>query len=275
MNIDSHQHFWQYTPMDYPWIDDHMSVLKHDFLPEDLQPYLTENNVQGCVSVQAQQTEAETVFLLQLAERYDFIKGVVGWVDLCADNAAKRLKALAKNRYLKGIRHIVQDEPDSRFMLRPDFQRGISHLARLGLTYDILIFPKHLESASHLISAFPNQPFVVDHIAKPYIKDGLIDEWKRDISKLAYFDNVHCKISGMVTEADWQNWTNEDFTPYIDVVVNAFGIDRLMFGSDWPVCLLAAEYGSMKKIVDEYFASFSRAEKEKFFGTNAINFYSL
>lgn len=274
MRIDSHQHFWKYDPVKNAWIDESMKAIRRDFSPEDLAPILKSANIDGCVAVQADQSEAETDFLLGFAENSEIVKGVVGWVDLMADNVEERLAVYSKNKWLKGIRHIVQSEPDD-FMLRADFQHGISKLAQFGQVYDILVFPTQLPASIALAEKFPDQAFVLDHIAKPYIKDGKIDGWKEDIRQLAQFPNVHCKVSGMVTEADWANWKPEDFTPYLDVVFEAFGTDRIMFGSDWPVCLVAADYQQGLGIVEGYIAGLSADEKASVMGINAQKFYNL
>jgi len=272
--IDAHQHFWQYNPTKHSWIDDEMATIRKDFLPDDLAPIIKANGVIGTVAVQADQTEEETDFLLGLADRNDFIKGVVGWVDLRATDIAERLGYYAQFKYIKGFRHILQGE-DPAFMLQPSFLRGIAALKAYNFTYDILIFPKHLEAALELVKRFPDQPFVIDHIAKPYIKAGLIEEWAKGISALSEYENVLCKVSGMVTEADFKKWQPSNFTPYLDVVVESFGINRLMFGSDWPVCEVAASYGQMIGIVEDYFATFTLEEKNQFFNQNASGFYNL
>jgi len=272
--IDTHQHFWQYEPVKHSWIDDEMAVIRKDFLPADLQPLLIQNGVVGCVAVQADQTEQETDFLLDLAKENNFIKGVVGWVDLRANNIEERLEHYSQNKTLKGFRHVLQGEEPS-FMLQPSFIKGIAALKNFNFTYDILIFPKHLEAALELVNQFPNQPFIIDHIAKPFIKAGLIDEWANGIKELAKRPNVTCKISGMVTEADYKNWKPSDLTPYIDKVVEAFGINRITYGSDWPVCQVAASYQQVIGIVKDYFSKFSIEEQALFFQKNAKDFYNL
>jgi L-fuconolactonase len=273
-SIDSHQHFWQYNPVQHDWIDDDMSVIRNDFLPADLQPVLQQNNIDGCIAVQADQSIAETGFLLQLQKENPFIKGVVGWVDLKAADINEQLSFYKQSHALKGFRHVLQGEAPE-FMLQPDFLRGIAALKPFDFTYDILIFPKHLQAAIELVQQFPDQSFVIDHIAKPYIKAGLIEDWKRDMNAIAQYKNVHCKISGMVTEADYKNWQPDIFTPYMDVVVERFGTSRIMFGSDWPVCLVAASYQSMIQVVKDYFGAFSKTEQDNFFGNNAAAFYNL
>ncbi|HTS37461.1 MAG TPA: amidohydrolase family protein [Candidatus Solibacter sp.] len=274
MIIDSHQHFWHYDPVRYAWITDEMSILKRDFLPPHLLPELKSNGVDGCVAVQAEQSEEETHFLLELAEQNGQIMGVVGWVDLSAPNVSQRLDRLAQNKKLRGIRHIAQSEPDDWFLTREDFCRGIGVLKDFNLTYDILIYPKQLPAAIKLAERFPGQNFVLDHIAKPFIRSGEIEPWAANIRALAANPNVYCKVSGLVTEAK-PNWTNADFTPYLDVVFEAFGSDRLMFGSDWPVCLVAADYKSVYGIVAGYMKNLPIAEQRKIFGLNAIRFYGL
>ncbi|MBS1512598.1 MAG: amidohydrolase family protein [Bacteroidetes bacterium] len=274
MKIDSHQHFWQYHPERHSWINDEMAVIRKDFLPAQLQPVLQKNDIDGCVAVQADQTEMETDFLLQLQKETDFIKGVVGWVDLRAANIKERLAHYKTFPAVKGFRHVLQAEAPE-FMLQQNFLGGIAALKEFEFTYDILIFPHQLAAAVTLVHQFPQQRFVIDHIAKPYIKKGLIGEWKQAMRAIAQFPNVYCKISGMVTEADYKEWKPGDFTPYLDVVVEAFGTNRIMFGSDWPVCLAAATYTQMLKIVKDYFKSYSGAEQEKVFGQNAVDFYNL
>ena len=274
MRLDAHQHFWKYSPTRDTWIDETMGVLKSDFLPSDLEPILIANEMQGCLAVQADQSEEETKFLLQLASHYSFVKGVVGWVDLFNTNLEKRLEYFCQNSYFKGVRHIVQAE-EQNFMLREDFQEGIAKLNRFDLTYDILIYPHQLESAIALVNQFPEQQFVLDHLAKPKIKSREIDEWEASIRVLAQCQNVSCKISGMVTEADHKNWKTEDFTAYLDVVFESFGEDRILFGSDWPVCLLAASYESVLAIVEGHTKHFSTLQKEKLFGKNAARIYKI
>ena len=272
--IDAHQHFWQYEQIKHSWIDEEMSAIRKDFLPADLAPILSGNGVIGTIAVQADQSEQETDFLLGLADEYDLIKGVVGWVDLRAVDVAERLAYYAQFKHIKGFRHILQGE-EPAFMLQPSFIDGIATLQEHNFTYDILIFPKHLDAALELVKRFPNQPFVIDHIAKPYIKAGQIDEWAKGMVALSHYQNVYCKVSGMVTEADYKIWQPTDFAPYLDVVVEAFGMNRLMFGSDWPVCEVAASYSQMIGIVEDYFASYSIDEKNQFFNQNASKFYNL
>ncbi|MGY3212049.1 amidohydrolase family protein [Mucilaginibacter sp. HD30] len=273
--IDSHQHFWKYDPIRDSWINDEMAVIQRDFFPEDLEPVLKNNAINGCVIVQSDQSEEENHFQLQNAAGYNFIKGVVGWVDLSSANVEQRLEYYSQFEKLKGFRHVLQGEPQRDFMLRPEFLNGISLLEKYGFTYDILVFPDQLKFVSEMVAKFPKQKFVLDHIGKPYIKDKIISDWDVDIAALGKFDNVFCKISGMVTENNWHTWTPEDFDPYMDVVVEAFGTDKIMFGSDWPVCKVAATYEEVYGIVKNYFSGYSESEKAKVFGENAIKFYSL
>jgi L-fuconolactonase len=275
LRIDSHQHFWNFDPEKFDWITDEMSLIKRDFLPGDLKPILQQNNFDGCVTIQVQQTEEENSFLLNNAKDNDLIKGVVGWVDLQSENIDERLAYYNQFERLKGFRHILQGEKKRDLMLSQQFKRGISLLNKYNFTYDILIFPDQLGFAKKLIKEFPEQKFVIDHLAKPYIKDGKIEEWKKEMEAIGSFENVYCKISGMVTEADWKKWKTKDFFPYLDVVVKSFGTGRIMYGSDWPVCLVAASYEQALNIVKEYFTSFSKNEQELFFGGNAIKFYNL
>ena len=273
--IDAHQHFWKFDPIRDSWINDKMKIIQKDFLPADLEVLLRENGIDGTVVIQSDQSENENEFQLKNAYENDFIKGVVGWIDLQAESLEEKLIYYKQFKKLKGFRHVLQGEPQRDLMLQPAFKRGIGLLNKYGFTYDLLIFPDQLVYAKELVAEFPNQMFVLDHIAKPEIKNKNIDEWKRNILGLGARENVYCKISGMVTEADWQNWTRDDFIPYIDVVVNAFGTKRIMFGSDWPVCLVAAPYKKMKEIVDNYFSFFSKNEQKNFYGNTAIKFYNL
>lgn len=273
--IDAHQHFWQFDPVRDNWITDDMSVIQKDFLPENLKPVLDKNGIDGSVAVQASQSEKETEFLISLAEENKFIMGVVGWVDLQADDIKDRLAKYKSIPVIKGFRHVLQGETQRDLMLQPSFKRGIAALQQFGFTYNILIFPDQLKFCRELVAAFPNQKFVIDHLAKPGIKNGEIEEWKNEMNLMAAYPNVYCKISGMVTEADWKNWKDEDFKPYLDVLVNAFGVQRLMYGSDWPVCLLAGSYEKVMGIVINYFSSFSQEEQDQIFGLNAKHFYEL
>lgn len=275
MTIDSHQHFWNYDPVRHSWIDDNMKVIRKSFTPNDLKKVYTENDIDGCVAVQADQTLEETDFLLDLADKNSFIKGVVGWVDLRADNIEDVLESYSDKDKLKGVRHIVQGEPDHNFLLRPNFLNGISKLEKHNLVYDILIFPHQLGAAIEFVKKFPNQKFVIDHIAKPYIKDGFYDGWSVLMKEIAKYENVFCKISGMTTEADYNSWTPNQIQPYINLVLEAFGTKRIMYGSDWPVCLVAGNYKQVKDLATNSITHFSLDEQNAIMGQNAIQFYDL
>jgi L-fuconolactonase len=275
MRIDTHQHYWRYNARDYGWMLPGMEILKKDHLPDDLLPLLGAVGFDGTVAVQARQTLEETRWLLELADQYSFIKGVVGWVDLRSPRLQEQLERFSPHPKLRGVRHVVHDEPDDRFMLREDFVRGIGMLADFGLTYDLLLFAKHLPVACELVGMFPEQPFVLDHISKPLIKDGVLEPWATDLRRLAAFPNVTCKASGMVTEADWQAWKPEDFAPYLDVVFEAFGTQRVMIGSDWPVCTVAGTYPQVMQVALDYVAQLSETEQADVLGNNASRFYGL
>lgn len=275
LKIDAHQHFWKFDPVRDSWITEEMDVIRRDFLPQDLMHILMHNHIEGCIAVQASQSESENRFLLELAANNPFIKGVVGWVDLQADDVEERLKYYSKQDIVVGFRHVLQGEPQRDFMLRPEFKRGIGLLSKYGFTYDILIFPDQLAYTAELVAEFPDQLFVIDHIAKPDMKNKEVAEWEKNIREVAKYPNVYCKVSGMVTEAYWYAWEEEDFKPYMDVVFDAFGVDRLMFGSDWPVCMVAGGYNRVVKMVRHYTAGLTDQEKMMFWGGNAIKFYNL
>jgi L-fuconolactonase len=272
--IDAHQHFWKFDPVRDSWIDETMQNIQRDFLPEDLLPLLQENQFSGCVAVQASQSEDETNFLVNLAAKNHFIKGVVGWVDLRDVIIEERLHHFSSNKIIKGFRHVVQGESDD-FMLRKDFQNGIAALKQFKFTYDILIFYRQLPAAISLVNQFPDQPFVIDHIAKPDIKSGDIVSWKKGIEEIAKNENVWCKISGMVTEADWKNWKTDDLKPYLDVVFENFSADKLMFGSDWPVSNVASDYTEVVKTLEDYMAQLAVQNQNKIWHENAVSFYKL
>lgn len=274
MKIDAHQHFWKFDPIRDAWIGEEMKAIQRDFMPEDLKTELDNNGLEGCIAVQADESETETRFLLDLAEAYPWIKKVVGWVDLSSKKVDQELEDYRKSEKLAGFRKILQSLPPEEMEDRA-FLNGIGLLEKYGYTYDILIYPRHLEAAYRLVKKFPDQAFVLDHLAKPDIKNGEIDIWKKGIMELASLPNVNCKVSGMVTEADWGNWQQKDFRPYLDVVVDSFGINRLMYGSDWPVCLLAGSYGKVQDLAMDYFQKFSLAEQQMVFGQNASRFYGL
>ena len=275
MHIDAHQHFWIYTPAEYDWIDDSMARLRRDFLPQDLKPEMEGSNFHGSVAVQVRQTLEETRWLLDLATHSPSILGVVGWVDLRSPDIRAQLKVLAQNPKLVGIRHIVQSEPDHRFLLQPEFLRGISVLEEFDLAYDILIYTRHLPVASEFVARFPRQRFVLDHLAKPPVKSGNVDSWAQGIERLAAFPNVFCKLSGLVTEAAWRGWKPEQMIPFLDVAFESFGPDRLMIGSDWPVCLVAASYERADEVVKSYVLRHKPESQDGVLGGNAQRFWRL
>ena len=275
LRIDAHQHFWRYDSVELDWIDDSMALLRRDFLPEDLAPHLRANGMDACVAVQARQSREETEFLLGLADRHAFVSSVVGWVDLRSPGIAAELERLRGRRKLAGFRHIAQSEPDDRFLVSPEFVRGIAALARYGFTFDLLVVPRQLPAAIELARAFPAQRFVLDHIAKPLIRERTLEPWASDVRALGRLPNVYCKLSGLVTEADWRSWQSADFHPYLDVIFEAFGGSRLMFGSDWPVCLLAASYARGLGLVRELIATLSADEQAAILGGNAAAFYGI
>jgi L-fuconolactonase len=275
MRIDSHQHFWQYSAAEYGWIDDAMAALRRDFLPADLRREMVGAAVDASVAVQARQTLDETQWLLQLADAHPFVAGVIGWVDLQADDAAEQLDRFVGHPKFLGVRHVVQGEPDDRFMLRPAFCRGISLLEDRDLTYDILIYPKHLAAAAELVSRFERQRFVLDHLAKPNIRAGEIREWEKGIRALAECPTVFCKLSGLVTEADWMRWTRDDIQPYLDIAFECFGAHRLLVGSDWPVCTVAGDYGRTVSLVDDYLTDRSAGDRNAVMGGNAARLWRL
>ena len=275
MRVDAHQHFWIYRPDEYAWIDDSMATLRRNFLPDDLTIELESSGFHGSIAVQARQTLQETRWLLELAERSASVLGVVGWIDLRSPDVHSQLRSFGQNPKLVGVRHIVQSEPDDRFLLQPDFLRGISALEEFDLAYDILIYTKHLPVATEFVQRFPRQRFVLDHLAKPPIKNGEIDSWADGIRRLAACPNVFAKLSGLVTEADWHLWKPEQIVPYLDVAFDAFGPKRLMIGSDWPVCLAAAPYGRTMGIVKDYILKHVPESGDDVLGGNAMRFWRL
>jgi len=275
MRIDAHQHFWKYDAAEYTWIDDSMAALKRDFLPDESAREMARVGFDACVAVQARQTLDETRWLLGLAAEHPSIAGVVGWVDLQAENVRDQLAALAGHQRLVGIRHIAQSEPDDRFLLRPQVVRGIRLLADFGLGFDILIYRRQLGSAAELAGRLPSQRFVLDHLAKPDLRSGEIDEWERDIRRLAAQPNVFAKLSGLVTEASWARWTSDQIRPYLDVAFDAFGWNRLMIGSDWPVCTVSADYARTMNVGIDYVAARPDHERDAVLGGNARRFWNL
>jgi L-fucono-1,5-lactonase len=275
MRIDAHQHFWRYNADEYGWIDDSMAGLRCDFLPEDLKREMEASGFEGAVAVQARQTLEETRWLLELAAASTHVLGVVGWVDLRSPNMRSRLAELAGNPKFLGVRHIVQSESDDRFLLRPEFLHGIAALEEFDLTYDILIYPRHLPVAAEFVKRFPRQRFVLDHVAKPLIKSGSLQPWQSGIRELAQNTNVFCKLSGLVTEADWRNWKPSQIDPYFDLAFEYFGPGRLMIGSDWPVCTLAASYSQVMNLVMEYLEKYPAEVRNAVLGKNAEQFWKL
>jgi len=279
MNIDSHQHFWSYSAAAYPWIGAGMERLARDYLPGDLEAPAAAAGIGGTVAVQARQTLEETRWLLDLADRHPLIRGVVGWVDLRSDDVHGALEEFVARKKFRGVRHVVQDEPDPRFLLGEEFVRGLEHLQPRGLTYDLLLYPQQLPAAVELVASLPEQPFVLDHLAKPQVKAWTkpadLQAWRRDIEALAQHENVCCKLSGLVTEAAWRRWQRADFMPYLDVALAAFGPERLMFGSDWPVCLLSADYAEVAGIIRDCCGKLSPAEQTAIWGGTATWFYGL
>jgi L-fuconolactonase len=273
--IDAHHHFWRYNTQDFGWIDDAMRVIRRDFLPTDLEKEIRVAGVDGVVSVQARQSLEETRWLLELAGQNSFIRGVVGWAPLIAPDADKIVGELAAHPKLRSVRHVLQGEPDERYMLRPDFNRGLAALQLHNLAYDILIFERHLPQTIELVDRHPEQVFVLDHIAKPRIKDNLLEPWRKNIFELAKRENVYCKISGMVTEADYTRWTEAQLQPYVDTVLEAFGPRRLMLGSDWPVCLVACDYSHWINLVRSWIKKLSATEQTRILGDTAIEAYRL
>jgi L-fucono-1,5-lactonase len=274
-HIDSHQHFWKYDSGEYGWIDDSMKSLRRNFMPEDLEPELERNGFHGCVVVQARQTLQETRWLLELASRHPFVKAVVGWVDLRSPELGLQLESLCGNSKLTGIRHIVQSEPDDRFLMRSDFRAGIAMLEEFNLAYDILIYVRHLPVAAEFVAGFERQLFVLDHLAKPDIRGRELTMWSQGLRKFAKFQNVYCKLSGLVTEADWGNWKEEDFIPYLDVAFECFGAARLMIGSDWPVCTVAGNYSRVVDVVKNYLQNFPSEVRAAVLGETAREVYRI
>lgn len=273
--IDMHHHLWHYNPLDYRWITDAMSILRRDFLPGDLKPELDRVGIGITVVVQARQKIEETEWLLKLAAQYPFIRGVVGWVPLADPQVVNILGHFANNPKLKGVRHLLQDEPDEDYMLRKDFNRGIDALTQFGLTYDILIFAHQLPQTIRFVDRHPDQVFILDHIAKPRIRDNILSPWAENVRELARRENVYCKISGMVTEADWTHWNEERLAPYLEVVLEAFGPYRLMFGSDWPVCLIASSYQRWFQVVTQAISRLSAEEQSAILGGTGAMVYRL
>ena len=275
MRIDAHHHFWKYDPAEYGWIDDDMRAIRRDFVPADLETVIGAAGIDGVISVQARQSVAETTMLLEFARANDFIKGVVGWVPLISPRVEDDLESFAVEPKLRGVRHVLQAEPDELYMLRDDFNAGVSILQNFGLIYDILIFARHLPQTAAFVDRHPGQVFVLDHVGKPDIKAGRFEPWNMDIRELAKRENVSCKLSGMVTEAAWSEWTPAQLRPYVETVLEAFGPARTMFGSDWPVCLVASAYERWHETVQEFVAQLSLDEQAQVFGETARRVYQI
>ena len=275
MRIDAHVHFLVYNLREHVWVTDELSALKRSFLPGDLEPLLSRAGFDGCVAVEARQLPHENEWLLDLARSHASIRGVVGWVDLCAPNVTSRLEALKVHPQLKGFRHVVIDEPDEGFLLRDDFQRGIAALGPLGFTYDLLIFPRHVPAAVQLVRKFPQQRFVLDHLGLPDIRARQLAPWEAGLKALAACPNVFCKVSGLAYRADWRRWRSEDFARYLDISLELFGPARLMIGSNWPVCTVAGDYQAVLGIVLDRVRALSSAEQAQILGGTCTEFYRL
>jgi L-fuconolactonase len=274
MRIDSHQHFWQYDQVRNAWITPEMERIRRTFLPGDLYPLLQEAKIDSCIAVQADESLRETDFLLDLGSQHDWIQGVVGWADLGSPNLDEILDNYSPYEKLVGFREVLQSK-DPRYMLRDEFVRGVQKLEKRGYAYDILIFPNHLAATLELVNQCPDQLFVIDHLAKPYIKAGEWKEWEKAMSLLAERELVHCKLSGMITEADWKKWKPEQLLPYLEIALELFGPQRLMYGSDWPVCLVAGEYEQVMDVIERFTDTLSPGEKERIMGETAVEFYKL
>ncbi len=275
LRLDAHHHFWKYNPVEYGWIDDTLAALQRDFLPAHLKADIAAAGIDGVISVQARQTEKETAWLLGLAENNDFIQGVVGWVPLSSPTVDRVLEKYCRHWKLRAVRHVVQGEPDDRFILDDEFNAGIRLLREFGLAYDILIFERQLPPTIEFVDLHPEQVFVLDHIAKPKIKDHELEPWHTNLIELGKRPNVYCKISGLVTEADYTTWTEAQLQPYLDTVLEAFGPRRLMFGSDWPVCRVACDYKSWVELVGRFVAKLSTDEQARIMGGTAVEAYGL
>jgi L-fuconolactonase len=275
VRIDAHHHFWKYDPGEFGWINDQMKMIRRDFLPADLQRATNAARIDGVVSVQARQTLEETKWLLQMAAENEFIRGVVGWLPLVSKQVTDELEFLGSNPKLKGVRQVLQGEPDERYLRNHDFNAGVRGLKQFDLIYDLLIFEHQLPATIEFVDRHPAQPFVLDHLAKPRIKDGHFEPWNKNIRELARRENVSCKLSGMVTEADWSTWTEEQLKPYFETVLESLGSNRLMFGSDWPVCLVAGSYQRWTETCESLAAKLSASERGQLFGGTAARIYCL
>lgn len=275
LKLDTHQHFWKYHPKKQPWISQDMATIQHDFMPEDLQPLLNKSGVSGCIAVQVDENETENDFLLSLAKENELIKGVIGWVDFLADDIYDKVAYYNDMKLMKGFRYMLQGKKQRDLILSNEFIRGVFAMNNYDLVYELLVLPDQLNYVDQFVKHFPEQLFVLNHLAKPLIKTGEIAQWTSAISSLAKHENIYCKVSGMVTEADWTNWSYNDLAPYMDVVFSSFGIDRVMFGSDWPVCNLAGDYQKTMAVPAQWVSNLSANEQEKFWSGNAIKCYQL
>ena len=277
LEIDAHHHFWQRSqPFDYRWLDSPaLAPIRRDFLPTDLAERLTLTPIRGTILVQTQHDPRENAWALGLADRHPFIAGVVGWVDLASERCEEQLLAFRSHPKAVGIRHVTQDEPDDDFIVRPDVLRGLGVLQKHGVPFDLLFYIKHLRHAATLARALPTLPMVIDHMAKPRIKEGRLDDWLPHLREAARYPNVFCKLSGMATEADWQHWTARDFVPYVRAALEAFGAGRCMYGSDWPVCELACSHKATYDALDEALGPISDSERRAIFGGTAARFYGV
>ena len=275
MIIDSHQHFWQLGRFDYPWMNSSLGVLYRDYLPDQLEPILARNGVGKTVLVQASNSVEESRWLLKLADEHAFIGGVVGWVDLISDDVNRQLDELVSHPKFKGVRHLVESEPADDWLVQPQVLRGLKRLSAYGVSYDLLVHTRHLMHIQKVVDACPDLKLVVDHMAKPPIAKGTIETWRQELREVAANENIHCKLSGLVTEANRTSWTTGDLRPYVDCALELFGSSRLLFGSDHPVCLLAASYDRVLESFGELLTELSADEQERIFARNAAEFYRL
>ena len=275
MLIDSHQHFWQVGRFDYPWMSRDLGVLYRDYLPDGLAPILQHNGVAGTVLVQASNSVAESRWLLDLAYENSFIAGVVGWVDLMSVEIDAQLDELCTHPKFKGVRHLVESEPNDDWLVQPAVLSGLKKLSARGLSYDLLVHTRHLQYVPQVAETCPDLRLVIDHMAKPPIARNEIDEWATELKSVARYPNIHCKLSGLVTEANWSSWQVDDLRPYVDYALELFGAERMMFGSDYPVCLLAASYDIVLESFQELLSALSDSDRDKIFSQNAARFYRL
>lgn len=274
MRVDSHQHFWRYSPQTHGWLDERMAPLRRDFMPEDAERELARFGFDGAIAVQAAQTLDETEFLLGLAAAHPFVVGVVGWVDLRAPDVSSVLGELARRPAFKGVRHVAQSEP-SGFLADASFRAGVKQLAQFDLSYDVLVFAHQLPEVVDFAASLPEVRFVLDHLAKPKVRSAELEPWRTQLSRVAELPNVCCKLSGLVTEAAWKAWQPTQLAPFIDAAVELFGTNRLLVGSDWPVCTLAGSCREVMRVFDDYFANFSASERAAIFGENAAREYRI